>query len=59
MRDRVFEPFFKADNARGDGGFGLGLSIAKDIVKRDGGHIALLDRETAGLTVRIMLPAAS
>lgn len=59
LRDRVFEPFFKADNARGDGGFGLGLSIAKDIVKRDGGHIALLDRETAGLTVRIMLPAAS
>jgi signal transduction histidine kinase len=58
LRDRVFEPFFKADNARGDGGFGLGLSIAKDIVKRDGGHIALLDRETAGLTVRIMLPAA-
>jgi signal transduction histidine kinase len=57
LRDQVFEPFFKADNARGDGGFGLGLSIAKDIVKRHGGHIVLLDGATAGLTVRITLPA--
>jgi signal transduction histidine kinase len=57
LRDRVFEPFFKVDNARSDGGFGLGLSIAKDIIQRHGGHIAIVDRETRGLTVRITLPA--
>ncbi|MET4484004.1 ATP-binding protein [Bradyrhizobium sp. F1.13.3] len=59
LRDRVFEPFFKGDSARtqdGDG-FGLGLSIAQDIIKRHGGSIDLLARDPAGLTVRIILPA--
>jgi signal transduction histidine kinase len=59
LHDKVFEPFFKADSARAqnDGGFGLGLSIAQDIVKRHGGDISLLGREPAGLAVRILLPA--
>jgi signal transduction histidine kinase len=59
LHDKVFEPFFKADSARtqNDGGFGLGLSIAQDIVKRHGGDISLLEREPAGLAVRILLPA--
>jgi signal transduction histidine kinase len=59
LHEKVFEPFFKADSARAqnDGGFGLGLSIAQDIVKRHGGDISLLAREPAGLAVRILLPA--
>jgi signal transduction histidine kinase len=57
LRDKVFEPFFKADNARSDGGFGLGLSIARDIVKGHGGNIAFVDRTPRGFTVRITLPA--
>jgi signal transduction histidine kinase len=59
LHDKVFEPFFKADSARtqNGGGFGLGLSIAQDIVKRHGGDISLLEREPAGLAVRILLPA--
>ena len=59
LHGKVFEPFFKADNARaGDNsGFGLGLSIAQDIVKRHGGNISLLTREPAGLAVQILLPA--
>ena len=35
-REKAFEPFFKVDSARrssGRGGFGLGLSIARDIVR--------------------------
>jgi signal transduction histidine kinase len=59
FRHKVFEPFFKGDSARrqdGDG-FGLGLSIAQDIVKRHGGTIDLLAREPVGLTVLIVLPA--
>ncbi len=58
LRDKVFEPFFKGDGARpssGRGGFGLGLSIARDIVRRDGGTIALLDRAPRGLTVRLSI----
>jgi signal transduction histidine kinase len=59
LHDKVFEPFFKADDARGrnDSGFGLGLSIAQDIVKRHGGDISLLAHEPAGLAVQILLPA--
>jgi signal transduction histidine kinase len=59
LHGEVFEPFFKVDHARSPNGagFGLGLSIAQDIVKRHGGEISLRPREPAGLVVRILLPA--
>lgn len=57
LRDKVFEPFFKADSARqGSGGFGLGLSIALDIAKRHGGSIELKPRKPSGLLVSMLLP---
>jgi signal transduction histidine kinase len=63
IRDKVFEPFFKGDTARpsdprGSVGFGLGLSIARDIVREHDGEIELLDRAPTGLIVRIILAAA-
>ncbi|WP_314955758.1 ATP-binding protein [Bradyrhizobium cosmicum] len=60
LRTKVFEPFFKGDDARalaGDG-FGLGLSIARDVVSGHRGEISLLQRLPVGLTVRIQLPRA-
>lgn len=60
VRDRVFEPFFKADGSRPSatrGGFGLGLSIARDIIHDHGGRIDLAEREPRGLRVSIVLPA--
>ena len=62
LRQRVFEPFFKGATARpssGRGGFGLGLSIARDIVECDGGKISLLDHHPKGLTVRLLLSTQS
>ncbi|MGA2043424.1 MAG: ATP-binding protein [Roseiarcus sp.] len=56
LREKMFEPFQKGDAARastGRGGFGLGLSIARDIVRRHGGDVALLSRSPNGLTVRL------
>jgi signal transduction histidine kinase len=56
--ERVFEPFFKADPARSPlagRGFGLGLSIARDIIERHGGSINLLNGSPQGLIVRMML----
>ena len=58
LREKVFEPFFKGDSARnlgGRGGFGLGLSIAREIVRRHGGDIRFVDRIPQGLTVRVTL----
>jgi signal transduction histidine kinase len=60
LREKVFEPFFKGDDARAPGdreGFGLGLSIARDVIKGHGGEISLLDRKPRGLIVRLSLPS--
>ncbi len=57
LRSKVFEPFFKADSARrsSGGGFGLGLSIARDIASRHDGGIELLDNDPSGLKVRLTI----
>ncbi|SDR57404.1 Signal transduction histidine kinase [Rhizobiales bacterium GAS191] len=62
LRSMVFEPFFKTDSARATAersGFGLGLSIARDVVEGHGGQIDLVDRAPQGLTIRISLPRPS
>ena len=57
-RERVFEPFYRADAARAQPGAGLGLAIARAIVEAHGGAIWLEDA-TAGTRVRFRLPAAT
>lgn len=56
--DRVFEPFYRVDEARsrGPGGHGLGLAIAASAVRRHGGRITASNREQGGLEVRVVLP---
>ncbi|WP_102957673.1 sensor histidine kinase [Mangrovicella endophytica] len=60
LRDRVLEPFFKADLSRSDGdrnqGFGLGLSIVAEIVAAHRGRLTLLDNEPSGLVARVEFP---
>jgi signal transduction histidine kinase len=58
QRDRVFDPFFRGDAARQDGGAGLGLAISRAIVEAHGGRIWLEDAPV-GTRVRFTLPAAS
>ena len=43
MREEVFKPFFRLDEARNqdEGGSGLGLAIARDIARAHGGDITL------------------
>jgi CheY-like chemotaxis protein len=53
---RVFEPFFTTKRA--DGGTGLGLSMAQDIVVEHGGAIAVRSRPGEGTTFEIFLPEA-
>ena len=55
--ERIFAPFTRLEGSRpGDGGFGLGLSIARNAIQRQGG--ALWAQNTAqGLCVHLRLPA--
>jgi signal transduction histidine kinase len=57
---QVFEPFFRADPARRQDirGAGLGLTIAREIIQRAGGTIAISNRDQGGLKQVIELPKA-
>ncbi|MFK0161256.1 sensor histidine kinase [Rhizobium sp. NPDC090279] len=55
-RAKVLEPFYVADDARsliGRSGFGLGLSIVRDVVSRHRGTISFADNAPSGLVVRL------
>jgi two-component system, OmpR family, sensor histidine kinase CiaH len=56
--ERVFERFYRGDEARNrqSGGVGLGLAIARELVTRHGGRISVTSTEGAGSTFEIRLP---
>jgi len=56
--ERVFEPFVRLETSRSreTGGVGLGMAIARSIVRRHGGDIALENRPERGLRVTVRLP---
>ncbi len=47
---RIFERFFQVDRARNDGSAGLGLAIAKHIIRKHGGEIWAESEENQGTT---------
>jgi signal transduction histidine kinase len=58
---QAFEPFFRIDPARRKTvpGAGLGLAIAREIVERFGGTIAIANRQPHGLAQTVRLPLQS
>jgi two-component system, OmpR family, osmolarity sensor histidine kinase EnvZ len=58
MREEVFKPFLRLDDARNqdEGGTGLGLAIARDIARSHGGDITLSDSPMSGLRATVRVP---
>lgn len=52
----IFKRFYRADKARGAGGFGLGLSIAENLTKMLGGRIEARSCAEEGTTFTVLLP---
>jgi two-component system sensor histidine kinase CpxA len=57
---KIFEPFYRLDDARNrlTGGAGLGLAIADRAVRLHGGQLSASNRKEGGLEVEIRFPAA-
>lgn len=59
---KIFDRFYRGDESRvrdhGNGGYGLGLEIAKNIAERHGGSIELQSKLGAGSTFSLSIPAA-
>ncbi|HEX2354113.1 MAG TPA: ATP-binding protein [Xanthobacteraceae bacterium] len=58
LREEVFKPFLRLDDARNqdEGGTGLGLAIALDIARSHGGDITLSDSPLGGLRATVRVP---
>ncbi len=56
--EAVFAPFFRLDASRSryTGGIGLGLSIARDMARKQGGDITLKNAPEGGLVTTLVLP---
>lgn len=57
-KEKVFRPFYRLDESRSreTGGTGLGLSVARTVVRAHGGNIELTNRPEGGLRVEVTLP---
>lgn len=57
-REEVFRPFYRLDQSRNPetGGVGLGLTIARDVVRNHGGELILEDAPLGGLRARLWIP---
>lgn len=58
-QSRIFARFFREDpsRARSQGGFGLGLSLAREIIRAHGGDISLAQSDEDQTTFVLSLPA--
>ena len=56
--ENIFQPFYRVDESRAAGGFGLGLSLAERIIKLHKGNLKVTSENGKGTTFAIELPVA-
>ena len=56
--EAVFAPFYRLDSSRSrhSGGVGLGLAIARDMARKQGGNVTLENAPEGGLVASLILP---
>ena len=55
-RERVFERFYRTEEARSLPGSGLGLSIVRHVADTFGGRARIVDEERVGTTISLVFP---
>ena len=57
-REDVFKPFYRVDDSRNPatGGTGLGLTIARDVIRGHGGDIRIETAPAGGVRARLRMP---
>jgi len=56
LHDRIFDRFFRVDDARSGEGTGLGLSLAREIARAHGGRLELVSSDADGTVFELRLP---
>lgn len=56
---KIFDPFFRGDEARNTNGAGLGLTLSKKIIENHNGTISIKSEVNKGANVIISLPISS
>jgi two-component system sensor histidine kinase KdpD len=56
LRDKVFDKFYRADNARGQQGTGIGLTISRGLVEAHNGTIWIESAGDSGTSVIFTIP---
>ncbi len=55
---RMFDPGWRGDSARGERGMGLGTTIAREIIRAQGGEVTVTNTaDGRGCTARVVLPS--
>ena len=57
IQDKIFDRFFRADSSRNEKGYGLGLSIAKQIIDFYKGELSFVSTENNGTTFTLAFPS--
>jgi heavy metal sensor kinase len=57
LQDRVFDRFFRIDEARTGGGSGLGLAIVDEVARAHGGHVGVAPHMPCGSVFTFSVPS--